>query len=274
MDAIRGPRRGTTLQQRGTSFQADPAPEQLPRTVDADGLSREALAASLPDVAEVTADLVGWAAVRAHARLPLVPGRARSVLAAALAVPEEGLAHLPDEDAASAVNRLRALVDQCTRLAGQVTVDELTGALRRGAGLAALQREMDRSRRAPGKGLVVIFIDVDGLKAVNDRDGHAAGDDRLRETVAAIRERLRSYDLVVRYGGDEFLCVLTDSGAAEGEVTAASLRDHVTRRTGGGISVGIAELIAGDSVDALVERADAALYAGRRARAAVEPAPI
>ena len=267
------------MQQRGTTFQADPAPEQLPRTVDADRLSREALAASLPDVAEVTADLVGWPADSAHGRFPLSPRRARRVLAAALAVPEAGLARLGDQDATSAVDRLRALVDQCTRLAdqctrlaGQVTVDELTGALRRGAGLAALQREMDRSRRVPGKGLVVIFIDVDGLKAVNDRDGHAAGDERLRETVAALRERLRSYDLVVRYGGDEFLCVLTDSSAIDAERTAASLRDQVTRRTGGGISVGIAELTAGDSVDALVERADAALYAGRRARAVVGPA--
>jgi diguanylate cyclase (GGDEF)-like protein len=257
------------LQQRGKTFQADTA-----HTVDADGLSREALAASLPDVSDLTADLVGWATDNARARAPLSAGRARRVLAAALGVPEADLAQVCDEDASRAVDRLRALVDQCTRLAGQVTVDELTGALRRGAGLAALQREMDRSRRGPGKGLVVIFIDVDGLKAVNDRDGHAAGDERLRETVAAVRERLRSYDLIVRYGGDEFLCVLTDSSATEAERTAASLRNHVTRRTGGGISVGIAELTAGDSVDALVERADAALYAGRRARAVVEPAVI
>jgi diguanylate cyclase (GGDEF)-like protein len=259
------------LQQRGTTFPADTAPEQFASPVDADGLSREALAASLPDVADVTADLVGWAADSAHARMPLSPARARRVLATALGVPEAGLAQVRDQDATRAVDRLRALVDQCTRLAGQVTVDELTAALRRGAGLAALQREMDRSRRVPGKGLVVIFIDIDGLKAVNDRDGHAAGDERLRETVAALRERLRSYDLIVRYGGDEFLCVLTDSGAAEAERTAANLRDHVARRTGGGISVGIAELTAGDSVDALVERADAALYAGRRARAVVAP---
>jgi diguanylate cyclase (GGDEF)-like protein len=116
--------------------------------------------------------------------------------------------------------------------------------------------------------LAVIFIDVDGLKAVNDRDGHAAGDARLRATVAALRERLRSYDLVIRYGGDEFLCVLTDSGSAQAERTAAELRQQVEERTGGTISAGVAELCASDSVDALVERADAALYAGRRGRAA------
>ncbi|MFI5312623.1 MAG: GGDEF domain-containing protein [Candidatus Dormibacteria bacterium] len=256
------------MQQRGKISQADPPPERTALVPDVERLSREALAAELPDLSDVTADLVGWASDSAHARKPLSASRARSVLAAALAVPPAGLARVRDEDVARAVDRLRALVDQCTRLAGQVTVDELTGALRRGAGLAALQREIDRSRRIPGKGLVVIFIDVDGLKAVNDRDGHAAGDERLRETVAALRQRLRSYDLVVRYGGDEFLCVLTDSRAAEAVRTAASLCQHVVRRTGGSVSVGIAELTAGDSVDALVERADAALYAGRRARAA------
>lgn len=231
-------------------------------------LSREALAAALPDISDVTADLVGWvSASRASGRATLPLPRSRQVLAAALGVPDAALTGMRGADVSRAIDRLRALVDQCARLAGQVTADELTGALRRGAGMAALQREIDRTRRFLGKGLVAIFIDVDGLKEVNDRDGHAAGDERLRATVAAMRERLRSYDLIIRYGGDEFICVLTDSGALEAERTAATLSDHVRTSTGGTISVGIAELAVGDSVDALVERADAALYAGRRARA-------
>jgi diguanylate cyclase (GGDEF)-like protein len=240
---------------------------QADEAADTSELSREALAATLPDLTDVSADLVGWAAsTQAHEREGLSLPRARRVLAAALGVPDAALGRMRDADVTKAVDRLRALVDQCARLAGQVSVDELTGALRRGAGMAALQREIDRSRRLPGKGLVVIFIDVDGLKAVNDGDGHAAGDERLRATVAAMRERLRSYDLVVRYGGDEFICVLTDSSAADAARTAATLRANVEKMTGGTISVGIAELAADDSVGALVERADAALYAGRRAR--------
>ena len=246
--------------------------EEAPSTradgaAEPDELSREALAAALPDITDVTADLVGWAsASHAHERAGLTLPAARRVLAAALGVPDAALTRMRDEDVTRAVDRLRALVDQCARLASQVTVDELTGALRRGAGMAALQREIDRSRRLPGKGLVVVFIDVDGLKAVNDQAGHAAGDERLRATVAALRERLRSYDLVIRYGGDEFICVLTDSSAADAARTAANLGAHVETVTGGTISIGIAELAPGDSVDALVERADAALYAGRRAR--------
>ncbi len=230
-------------------------------------LSREALAAALPDLTDVTADLVGWAsASQAHERAGLSLPRARRVLAAALGVPDAALGRMRDEDVGRAVDRLRALVDQCARLAGQVTVDELTGALRRGAGMAALQREIDRSRRIAGKGLVAIFVDVDGLKAVNDSAGHAAGDERLRATVAAMRDRLRSYDLIIRYGGDEFVCVLTDSTAADAARTAATLCAHVEKQCGGTISVGIGELAAEDTVDVLVKRADAALYAGRRAR--------
>jgi diguanylate cyclase (GGDEF)-like protein len=247
---------------------ATPAAVLAGEVADAYELRREALAAALPDIGDATADLVGWvSASHASGRARLSLPRSRQVLAAALGVDDAALSSLGDEDITRAIDRLRVLVDQCARLADQVTVDELTGALRRGAGLAALQREIDRTRRFPGKGLVAIFVDVDGLKEVNDRDGHAAGDERLRCTVAAMRERLRSYDLVIRYGGDEFLCVLTDSGALEAERTAATLREHVLTSSGGTISVGIAELVAGDSVDALVERADAALYAGRRARA-------
>ncbi len=246
---------------------ADAAP-----LVEPDELSREALAAALPDVDDATADLIGWASEsRAGGHSSLSLPRSRQVLAAALGVPDAALTRMRDDDVRRAVDRLRALADQCARLSGQVTVDELTGALRRGAGLAALQREMDRTRRLPGKGLVVIFIDLDSLKEVNDRAGHAAGDERLRATVAAMRERLRSYDLIIRYGGDEFISVLTDSGVPQAERAAAALGEHVRARTAGSISVGIAELAAGDSVDTLVERADAALYAGRRARA---PRPL
>ena len=253
---------------RQTKIMQPPPAAVADEAAERDALSREALAAALPDLSDVPADLVGWAdSSQAGGRAGLSLPRTRRVLAAALGISDTALTGMRDEDVTHAVDRLRALVDQCARLASQVTVDELTGAFRRGAGMAALQREIDRTRRLPGKGLVVIFIDVDGLKEVNDRYGHAAGDERLRATVAALRERLRSYDLIIRYGGDEFVCVLTDSGAAEAERTAVTLFEHVQAVSGGTISVGIAELAAGDSVDSLVERADAELYAGRRGRA-------
>ena len=242
------------------------APE-VPR----DEMSAAAISAAMPGLADSTADLVGWAASAARTRGGRLPaGRGRRLLATALGLSEDRLAALSDGDVTVAVDRIRAIADQCRHLASQVTVDELTGALRRGAGMAALQRDIDRTRRTENGRLAVVFVDVDGLKAVNDRDGHAAGDELLRATVVAIRGRLRSYDLVVRYGGDEFVCVLTGADHAQADRTAAALRDHVRERTGNGVSTGVASLRVDDTVNSVIERADAALYAGRQdARASV-----
>lgn len=254
---------------RRTGVDSDGGAEVAMRSIDRavrppeeDELSREAMAMSTAPT-----DLVGWAdRAGGSPAANLLPGRARRLLATALGVGEDVLVGMTDADVAGAVDRIRAIADQYRRLASQVSVDDLTGALRRGAGLAALQREIDRHRRGGEGAVVVVFVDVDGLKEVNDRAGHAAGDDLLRDAVSAMRERLRSYDLIVRYGGDEFLCVLTGTTLEQAQRTAGMLREQVAAGTAGGISTGIAELLHGDTVDTLVERADAALYAGRRER--------
>src|SRR5205085_7089134 len=100
----------------------------------------------------------------------------------------------------------RELTARELELAG---TDELTGARRRGVGIEELRREIDRVRRTGGS-LVAVFVDVDHLKAVNDELGHAAGDELLRDVVGSFRGHMRSYDLIVRLGGDEFLCALPD----------------------------------------------------------------
>ncbi len=141
--------------------------------------------------------------------------------------------------------------------------DGLTGALRRDNGLIEIQREIDRAQRTDGR-LVVAFVDVDGLKRTNDVHGHAAGDELLRHLVAALRAGLRSYDLVVRYGGDEFVCALpgADLASAERRFRVAA-RELSERNADASVSVGLAEFERGDTVEALIGRADAALYARR-----------
>ena len=62
---------------------------------------------------------------------------------------------------------------------------------------------------------MLAFADVDGLKAINDGRGHAAGDRTLRDLVKVLRAHLRSHDLIVRYGGDEFVCALSGLNMAE-----------------------------------------------------------
>ena len=144
------------------------------------------------------------------------------------------------------------------------SLDGLTGVYTRSAGLLELQREIDRARRTGGR-LAVVFVDVDGLKAVNDAGGHAAGDRVLVRVADELRARLRPYDLVVRFGGDEFLCALIGVTPAE-----AARRLHGANATLAGgasaasVSVGVSDLRDGDTLAALVERADDDLYRQRR----------
>jgi diguanylate cyclase (GGDEF)-like protein len=127
-----------------------------------------------------------------------------------------------------------------------------------------LRREIDRARRSDGA-LTLAFVDVDGLKAINDAHGHAAGDRALRAVAAALLHGLRSYDLVVRPGGDEFLCGLpgTDLAAAQHrfDAVASTLAEQ---NPGTSVSIGLAELATRDTLEALIARADAALYDARR----------
>jgi diguanylate cyclase (GGDEF)-like protein len=151
----------------------------------------------------------------------------------------------------------------------------LTGALRRGVGLAAVQRELERAHRTQDR-LVVAFVDLDGLKAINDSSGHAAGDRLLERAAKLIMKHLRPYDVVVRVGGDEFVCSLNgiDVDAVRERFRLVSA-DLATGPDAGSISVGLDELTAGDSVDDVVNRADAALGTAKRApRARVRRPPI
>ena len=143
-------------------------------------------------------------------------------------------------------------------------LDGLTGVHSRAAGLLALQREVERSRRT-GQPLVLAFVDVDGLKKINDSGGHAAGDRVLVRVARALTAGLRPYDLVVRYGGDEFLCVIADGsplGVADRmQVVNEALADGPVPSR---ISVGVAGLRTDDTLETLIGRADDDLYRRRR----------
>lgn len=161
--------------------------------------------------------------------------------------------------------RERTLLEAELRVAH---LDELTGAYRREMGRLAITHEIDRVRRS-GEPLVVAFVDVDELKMVNDRDGHAAGDRVLQSVVGAMRARLRSFDPIIRHGGDEFVCGLGGTDLAEAERRFDLIGVEIEADAGVGISVGFAELEPGDTADGLTDRADAAMLgvkAARRAR--------
>jgi diguanylate cyclase (GGDEF)-like protein len=143
--------------------------------------------------------------------------------------------------------------------------DELTGALARKFGLGRITVEIDRARRTSGS-LILAFLDVDGLKQVNDEHGHLEGDRLLRRVGEMLREHVRPYDVIVRYGGDEFLCAmpnLTRTAAAARMATIVADLSHASPYSTG-VTVGLAELEAGDDLNRLVERADSDLLGARR----------
>jgi len=169
----------------------------------------------------------------------------------------------------AAFGRLEADADRAA-LADALSVtenDPLTGTRARAAGLTELEAEIDRCERTL-RPLTVAYVDVIGLKAVNDADGHGAGDELLQRVTDAIRERLRSYDLLVRVGGDEFLCVMPDMSCAAAERRFAAVNAALGARPSAAVAVGYALHAAGETGAVLVDRADADLLRRRQTRGA------
>jgi diguanylate cyclase (GGDEF)-like protein len=146
------------------------------------------------------------------------------------------------------------------------TRDALTGALTRRAVLQAGGEEFDRWRRY-GQPLSLVLLDIDHFKQVNDRHGHQAGDRVLSGAVAAMRGELRVNDRLGRYGGEEFVILLPSTDAEAARASAERVRAALAAPAPEpGIppcsaSLGVAWAQPGDtSLDALLARADAALY--------------
>jgi diguanylate cyclase (GGDEF)-like protein len=164
------------------------------------------------------------------------------------------------DDREQAAGDRRAAADALAREG----VDHLTGALTRRAGLSTIQRELARTARS-GELLMLVFADVDGLKAINDTDGHPAGDAVLRTVARCITEDLRSYDVVMRFGGDEFVCALTGPDAAGAHERFAQIAARLAAVSNGQtISIGVAEREPHESLETLIARADGIMLEARK----------
>jgi diguanylate cyclase (GGDEF)-like protein len=154
----------------------------------------------------------------------------------------------------------------------RATIDRLTGVANRQALLASLFTEVERATRY-GRPLCVAFVDIDRFKAVNDTYGHAAGDVVLRGVAQAVAESLRASDMIGRYGGEEFMLILTETDVEEGAALSEKLRELIERKRfsiegNPELSVTISIGIAGGSgqqlrMETLVRDADAAMYSAK-----------
>ena len=125
-----------------------------------------------------------------------------------------------------------------------------------------LAQDLTRAKKA-GESFVLGFVDLDGLKATNDLLGHAAGDRLLARVVATMRAHLRSDDLIVRFGGDEFLCGMKRVSTEDAAEIFARIQADLSADKGS-VTVGLAELTEQDSLDDLVMRANTAMQVKRQ----------
>lgn len=200
-----------------------------------------------------------------------------SQLPAVLSNGVDDLIHLPlsSDELHQKMRLARRFIQLQTEFRKQALRDPLTGVLNRRAVLDMLERELLRARRI-GYPVAIAMVDLDAYKQVNDNFGHQAGDTAMASLAARIESQLRPYDAVGRYGGDEFMVVLSNCSASRAQVICERIRSAVAAspfpirhdaEVSITLSAGVTAAEPGETVSvcSLIQRADAALYQAKEA---------
>jgi diguanylate cyclase (GGDEF)-like protein len=167
---------------------------------------------------------------------------------------------------------LEKLGESEARMAHLAHHDALTGLPNRLSFLAHMQHGAASARRRESR-MALLFIDLDGFKPINDVHGHDVGDQLLQQVATRLGESVRESDAVARFGGDEFVLLLTDVADQQ---AAAAVAEKIIARLSAPYAAGGVELTVGasigvalfpddaDDVDALIAQADAAMYDAKR----------
>jgi diguanylate cyclase (GGDEF)-like protein len=164
--------------------------------------------------------------------------------------------------------RNAALFHRALRMA---YMDPLTQTHNRASFNDTINREIRLAIRQ-AKNLAIIFLDIDHFKTINDNYGHDCGDIMLASVAAWIKDSLRSSDLIFRYGGEEFVILLSDTDLADAELLAEKIRAAIERHTVTydmntirmTASLGVNALRADDTFESFIKRADAAMYQAKK----------
>lgn len=160
------------------------------------------------------------------------------------------------------ISEKQILIEELRKLA---SIDELTQVCNRRHLIELSTREIQLAARH-GRPLSVIILDVDDFKAINDRHGHLAGDQMLREVARTLRKQLRTTDILGRYGGDEFIICLPETPGSHAHLIADKLGLACAQECGAHLSFGVADISpSAQNFADLLKNADWALYQSKRA---------
>lgn len=155
-----------------------------------------------------------------------------------------------------------------------LTIDELTGLTNRRGFFRAFESELDRTNRGENEGGLLIMIDLDYFKMINDTYGHQAGDEALRTVSNYLSNAIRPMDVAARLGGDEFIVLMPNANISKAM--------HRARKVGNALndlsfewkedtirihaSIGLKEYVRGDTIENIIEQADRGLYEDKKIR--------